>query len=447
MRFFTCDLKSTASDVKLKYYVTSKISENIHETPEGFLVCIGVPIARTGEMIYGEGETPLETDDSGQIKINRSEDEVFHPDTMASFEGKPITITHPEKFVGPENWGQLAKGILQNVRRGEGDQSSDLIADLLITDRMAIALVKNGLREVSCGYEADYIQTEEGKGIQTKIIGNHLALVDRGRAGSAYAINDHKGASTMKLSDKIKAIFAKAQDEAMKAADCGMDEKPDEKKDEKKTDDAPTKSFDELVKVVKDLSAKFEASMGKQKDAESPAQGAQGEVVKNDEEMPAQKSMEDRMAAIEAAVTKLLEAQAMSVGDEDKEKGEEKEKAEDEESEEGLTGDAMEVTSRAEILAPGIKHSKDVKVQALKAAYATKEGKKVIDALTGGKAPTYDSAEKVDTLFIAASELLKVERAKDLSKTKTHDYQPVLDNGPMTAEKLNEINAKYYKRN
>jgi hypothetical protein len=99
-------------------------------------------------------------------------------------------------------------------------------------------------------------------------------------------------------------------------------------------------------------------------------------------------------------------------------------------------------------LAPGIKVTKDVKAQALKTAYATKEGKKVIDSLTGGKAPTFDSAEKVETLFIAASELLKVSRTGDLAKTKqTNDYASAIDKqGPVSAEKMNEINAQFYKR-
>ncbi len=434
----------------MKYYTTSKISENMHETPEGFLLCIGVPIARTGEMIYGEGETPLETDDSGKIKIHRDASEVFRPETIASFEGKAVTITHPTEFVGPQNWSRLAKGTLQNVRRGEGEQKDDLIADLLIMDHMAINLIKNGLREVSCGYEADYTQTEEGKGTQTNIVGNHLALVDQGRAGSAYAINDHKGESKMKLSEKIKAIFAKAQDEAMKAASDESSEKPPEKKDEKAKDEV---AYDELVKICKDVLGKLEG-MTKQKDAASPAEGAQGEKDKpaaKDEEVAT--GLEDRLKALEASVAKLLEMEAAEAGDEDKEDDKDKAKdAEEEESEDDdfeestMTGDTA---SRAEILAPGIKKTKDVKSEALKAAYGTKEGKKVIDALTGGKAPTYDSAEKVDTLFIAASELLKVSRNSDFSKSKqTKDFDSgTSEDTIMTPEMMNKKNAEYYKRN
>lgn len=429
------------------------------ETPEGYLVCIGVPIARTGEMVYGDGETPIEIGDDGKVIIVRDEEEVFRPQTIASFEGKAVTIRHPNDFVNPENWSMLAKGVMQNVRRGKGEQENDLIADLLITDRMAIGLVKNGLREVSCGYEAEYDEIEDGKGKQKNIIGNHLALVDQGRAGPSYAINDHKGQgeAKMNLKDRIKAIFAKAQDEAMKMAE-DEDKDKDPKKDDKKVGDEG--AYDELVQMVGDLK-EMVAGMSKPKDDASGSvvkkEGkADGEDEDKDKDAPKKDddkakdepaSMEDRLKAVEAAVTKLLEKKA---GDEESEDddmiGDEDEESEDDDFEEStMTGDTM---SRAEILAPGIEKSKDIKVKALKAAYDTKEGKKVINSLTGDKVPTYDSAEKVDTLFIAASELLKAARTEELSKTKrTTDYNSVLGNeGAMSAEKINEINAKHYSK-
>lgn len=433
----------------------------MHETPEGFLVCVGVPIARTGEMIYGEGETPLVTDDEGKVVVTRDEKDVFNPKTMASFEGKPITITHPTEFVNPENWKTLAKGIIKNVRRGEGDSKNDLIADLLITDSMAINLVKNGLREVSCGYEASYSQDEDGKGKQRNIIGNHLALVDEGRAGSSYAINDHKGKGVkkMKLKEAIKSIFAKAQDEAIKAAD-EMGEKKDDMKDAMKEDkfgNGLSESYDELLNLAKDLSSKIEKLSGaKDKDCEDEEKkddskkddmkDADKDEEKKDESKDDKSSMEDRLKALEAAVKKLLEAKS---GDEDKEeesKDDDGEEMEDDDMEENtMTGDEA---SRVEILAPGLRTtSKDFKVKALKAALETKDGKKVIDSLTNGK-PTFDSAEKVDLLFIATSEALKHSRTAELSATKqnssTNDSATV--KGPMTAEEMNEINAKFYKR-
>lgn len=451
MKRFTCD-RSTR-DKAFKYYVTSHISENMKETPEGFLVCLGVPIARTGPMTYGEGETPLEVNDEGTIEIDRSEDEVFKPETIASFEGKPVTITHPTEFVSPQNWSRLAKGILQNVRRGEGEQKTDLIADLLITDSFAINLVKNGLREVSCGYEAEYTQTGEGKGTQSNIIGNHLALVDEGRAGSSYAINDHKGANKMsKFKDKISKIFASAQDEAMKVAE----DEAAGKEDKKEAKDEGYKGLDELKKSVDALVEKV-ASMGQPttaaKDEDKDKKDDKKKDEAGDEEVEA--SLEDRLKALEASVAKLLEMKA-EAGDEDKEESEDEdmeesedadmEESEDDLSSNGLTGDTA---SRVEILAPGMDaKTKNVKVEALKTAYKTKDGKKAIEALSGGKAPKFDDAAKVDTLFIAASELLKVQRTQDFSKTKQTRDSELVDGSSnvMTAEMMNEKNAKHYSK-
>lgn len=424
----------------MKYFITSKLSENIAVTPEGYLICVGVPVARTGDMQYAKDEVPdqVEPDSNGTVTITRSENEVFRPETIASFEGKPITITHPLDFVSPSNWSNLAKGTMKNVRRGTGDQKDDLIADLLITDAMAIALVKNGLREVSCGYEAEYTPDGKGRGIQTKIVGNHLALVDQGRAGSAYAIKDHKGkGSQMKLTDKIKAIFAKAHDEAMKAAEDEFPPKKDEDGDKEKSKDAA--AYDELVKMVKDLGEKISAMGKPAKDADPKEEPKKDEPAKDADPMAA---LEERLKSLEAAVAKMLEMKSEESGDADPEK--DKESEDDDFDETTMVGDDA---SRVEILAPGLTLSKEYKSDALKAAYKTKDGKKAIDSVTANKGPDFSSVEKIDGLFMSASELLKASRTKELSKMKTTDYVPVLGNtGHMSAEKINEMNAKFYNK-
>lgn len=436
-----------------RYYTPIKISENISETPEGFLLCLGVAIARTGEQLYGEGETPIEPDAEGKVLIYRDEKDVFHVDAIASFEGKPITINHPEDFVDPHNWSYLAKGIVQNVRRGTGEDSDKLLADLLINDAFAIQLVKSGLREVSGGYEAEYIETAKGKGKQTNIKGNHLALVDKGRAGPACAINDHAGKGS--LMTKLEALKAwlsngtKVVDEAMAS------EKKDGDKEQKKEEskDAGMASMDELVTMFKDLGSKMDAIIsGKSNDEKDPEKKdmAKKDMAKKEDESKDEEvapSLEERLKALELAVSKMLEGQAdksSEMGDEDEE---EMESEDDDFEESSMTGDTA---SRAEILAPGINvKAKDVKQKALKQAYATKEGKSIIDALTGGK-PVFDSAEKVNPLFMAASEVMKVTRNKDLSKTKQAKDSQTEGNqnlsSIMTAEKMNEINAARYGR-
>jgi len=418
----------------MKFYTTAQISENISETPEGYLVCVGVPIARTGEMVYGPGETPLKAGEDGKVIITRDAEDVFKKETIASFEGKAVTILHPDEFVRPDNWSELAKGIVQNVRKGN---DTDLVADLLITDSYAIELVKNGLREVSCGYEAEYEQTGDGKGRQFNIIGNHLALVLEGRAGSKYSIIDSKGKGLrMKLQEKIKSIFAKAQDEAMKEVECSKDENTETPI----TAEGMKKYFDD----------KFAALMGEKKEEKDaispPGPGTPAEYVAKDDEQPASNPLESRLAKLEEMVAKLVgrEQKEESVSLDEKEEGEEK--AEDEAEEEEMVADSTDMASRMEILAPGLKaQGKDAKFKALVEAYKTKDGKAVIDQFTGGKAPT--EKDSIDALFVGASELLKEKRGTEFTKTKVSDFKSQLGmpEGVMTAERMNEINQKHYK--
>lgn len=312
-----------------KYYTTSKLSEHISETPEGFLLCLSVPIARTGWMKYGPKECPLEAGDDGFVHVYRSAEQVFRPETVASFEGKDITVKHPEDFVDPDNWSTLSKGVAMNIRKAkeaDDDGEESLLADFLIKEALTIKMVKAGLREVSCGYEAEYEQTGPGKGIQTNIVGNHIALVEEGRAGSTYAINDEKGnAMNAGLIERLKKKFgAKVIDEAM----------AEEKKEAK---DEEAQSMDELVKSVKDLMSRVEGmcEQGKAKDEEKKDMPAKKDEKSEDEEKPAKDedgAMEERLKALEAAVAKLLEKK--SAQDEDMESEDDMEASEDDDMEE-----------------------------------------------------------------------------------------------------------------
>lgn len=184
-------------------YYGNRISPHITESPEGFLICHDVPIARTGPQEYRAQELQLDGDPERIITVNRHPEDVFEDATLASFEGKPITEDHPPENVGPENYAAYTKGHVQNVRR-QGDY---IIADLYINDAQLADEVKNGLkREVSCGYLCNYVPDGENYR-QTAIRGNHVAVVPRGRAGHEVAIKDaatqaEKGLKQMKKETK-----------------------------------------------------------------------------------------------------------------------------------------------------------------------------------------------------------------------------------------------------
>lgn len=175
-------------------YTVSQIGPKRALTPNGNLICYDVPIARTGTLLYKAGEVPLKPGQDGVIRVTRTPEELFRPETIGSFMGVAVTDDHPpEAEVTPRTWKRLAYGFsTTNVRRGEDEWSDVLLADLIITDKWLIDQILNDVKvEVSAGYDADYEQVSEGEGNQTDIIGNHIALVTRGRCGPRCAIGDH----------------------------------------------------------------------------------------------------------------------------------------------------------------------------------------------------------------------------------------------------------------
>ena len=189
----------TALDRRVAYYGIH-LSENIARTPDDFLICKNAVIGRTGFQtyrvaeIYDPGgllaEQGYSPDDS--IEVWRDPKEVFSAATIASFEGKPFTLTHPDQLLDPDNVHRHAMGHVQNIRRGDEALSNGdwpMLADVIVTSREAIDAIERGERELSCGYT--YRLVQEGRRFdQREILGNHVALVQRGRAGSEARIND-----------------------------------------------------------------------------------------------------------------------------------------------------------------------------------------------------------------------------------------------------------------
>ena len=188
-------------------YYGYTISPNQLETGEGFLICRNVPVARTGMQEYRGREIGLETDEI--VKVWRPESEVFDPAAMASFEGKPVTNDHPTELVTPDNVARYEMGHIQNVRRGSGEFSDFLLGDLHIHDAELIKAIRNGKRQISCGYECEYVE-KDGKIYQTNIRGNHVAVVDEGRAGAKAAIMDSINSNQPEKAERTRRMSKKS---------------------------------------------------------------------------------------------------------------------------------------------------------------------------------------------------------------------------------------------
>lgn len=388
-------------------FYSEPISRNRSRTPEGFMVCHDVPIARLGFQQYRQSEIDpkqeLIADAAGYITAERTEEEVFRTETMASFEGKPVTIGHPGSFVDPSNFGNLACGVTMNVRRGEGANSGFMMADLLITTQAAIDTIEHmGIREVSCGYDTRYEQVEPGRAVQRDIVGNHVALVARGRCGPSCSIGDEDMASKnsgKSWGDRFRAVFRSKDEAEAEMIAKEMDEAEEEEAAKKKKEEMA-----DCLKPVMDAIAKI------RDDFEEFKKGAKKEET------------EDLLITAETA--SKIDQNGVKL----------------------YTGDAARtIAQRAEILSPGFKvatfdaQTTDAQRaqalcgcerKALALAYATPEGKEAIDPFLEGRTIDALPANAVHGVFVAASEVMKARNngqaratvdVRDFGKRKSLD--------------------------
>lgn len=153
----------------------------IGKTPEGYIIDTPV-IARTGIQWYKR--------DGRDVAEYRPASEVFAPQSLASFVGRPLTIDHPSFMVRSDN----VRGVVVGAILGEPWRDGEnLRARVVVHDKRAVDLIERGLKaELSVGYTVETEQvagvTPEGvkyDAIQRNIRCNHLSIVTRGRAGNA----------------------------------------------------------------------------------------------------------------------------------------------------------------------------------------------------------------------------------------------------------------------
>lgn len=157
----------------------------------GFLRAEGY-LTRAGIFVYRDAQ-------GNTVREFRPPEEVFHPDSLASFALVPVTNDHPSDLLTADNAKQYAVGSVSDAVTPDGDK---VRAALMITDAAAIAALDAGKSELSCGYTADVEFTpglwngQQYDAVQRNIRGNHVALVDAGRAGPACSIRmDAAGAA------------------------------------------------------------------------------------------------------------------------------------------------------------------------------------------------------------------------------------------------------------
>ena len=171
---------------RVKRFDRGELSSPKKDERTGYLRADGF-ITRTGVFTYL-------LPNGKKLRELRIPEEVFNADALASFDEVPLTNQHPNEDLTTKNTRKHQVGSVRSPKRND----SRVQARITITDEDAISDAESGRQELSCGYTAR-LEMKSGitdgiegvadglkfDAIQRDIRGNHVAIVDSGRAGSA----------------------------------------------------------------------------------------------------------------------------------------------------------------------------------------------------------------------------------------------------------------------
>lgn len=125
--------------------------------------------------------------------VYRSKKELSNPETLQSFENKPFIDEHVMLGEGCTSTDlKNIAGVIHNIRC----KGNMMIGDFTIYSDDIKREIVNGKKQLSLGYRSAFKQKHgvfNGRAydfIQVGIVGNHVALVERGRCGSDVRIFD-----------------------------------------------------------------------------------------------------------------------------------------------------------------------------------------------------------------------------------------------------------------
>lgn len=261
-------------------FLTDRLDINTERTytDEGFL-SVPARISRIGVQQYLASEMGLtDRDPKEPVLIFRPESEVFDQTSLESFANKPVTNNHPPDLISSKNAKKFAVGHAgpEVVRDGDFAKTT-----LYVNDAEAIASIESGKVELSNGYTADIDWTPgitpDGisyDAVQRNIKGNHIAIVERGRAGAACRVADQSpkpeeiktmskitvdgvdfdvSEQAAQAVSKLQARLRDAEEETMTAAEKlkkKEDEEAEKLKEAKKEEDSLHAKIDSLKESV-----------------------------------------------------------------------------------------------------------------------------------------------------------------------------------------------------
>lgn len=461
--------------------------------PDGGILCRNVPFARTGTMEYGISELGGQMDTNGDhidspngiITVHRDGDLLFSQPVIESFEASPITLQHPPVFVNPDNMNEYTQGTIRNIRQGEDALNNYLLADLVIRGRDALNAVESKrLQEVSPGYESEYepIEGKPGHYKQTSMIGNHLAIVDRGRGGRGVRIGDNHnfqrkkrmGFKPLKWAEKaLNAIAANDAESLGNAIREGASEVPDQDTNtrqepippkimpkDKEEGEGNTENGQTMQKQILDaitgLGGKIDALVnaltntaktsddnGQQNNGNPSSENSNQSVSEpstvgddNIEEKKVEKTVEDEVSAL------VEEGKQAPIGDA------------------AFVYLRQNTLANAELLSPGIKTGaidmKAKKADQYKMINATRiaalerglkgENGDIIRQFIGNKPPRNMTSDALFTAFQAAGTAVKYNNNNNNNTGGSMSARSVVGNSEITLAHINNINHEFWNK-
>lgn len=181
-------------------YDTALISKISKDPNTGFLHAKNVPIARVGVF-------PYRTVNDDIVMEAKLPTELLSDSTVESANSKPITDGHPSQLVTADNSKELMKGFTAENAHVDGDMVK---VDMTITDASLIKEIGDGKEELSIGFKTEVVPVQgEYQGVhydsvQRNIQINHVAVVDKGRAGHSVRITGDS--AEMMIKDKGESM-------------------------------------------------------------------------------------------------------------------------------------------------------------------------------------------------------------------------------------------------
>jgi len=267
--------------------------DQIEMTPQGFLR-FPVYAGKVGIQTYKNADGSI-------TREFRPPEQVFRPETMDSLKNVPVVNDHPENMVNPENAKELTVGF--------GSESVEAVdnkfqkTSVTVFDKNAIEDIQNGKVEVSLGYDLELeeksgtFEGQEFDAIQKDIVINHLAIVDRGRAGPEVRLRFDRFDAIMYY--KENSDEKKYKESSMPKLKIG----DQEFEVEKEVKDAVDGFIENLSKKVKDAEGAAEEKEEEKDEAEEGKKAAEKKVDR----------LQGKNDALEEKIEKLEKSQKSKI--------------------------------------------------------------------------------------------------------------------------------------